>query len=108
MRRLPGALASALLACLVVGGGAASGQVGTASTYQGRLLTAGAPANGVYDLQLTLWDAASGGAQVGSTVVAKSVTVNGGLFTIAMDFGGGTFAGSRRWLEIGVRPAGSG
>jgi hypothetical protein len=35
----------------------------TAFTYQGRLQDGGAPANGSYDFQFTLWDALSGGTQ---------------------------------------------
>ena len=34
---------------------------GTAFTYQGRLADNGAPANGAYDFQFTIFDALSGG-----------------------------------------------
>ena len=37
---------------------------GTAMTYQGRLLDAGEPANGPFDLEFSLWDAAEDGNQV--------------------------------------------
>ena len=37
---------------------------GTAFTYQGRLNAGGNPANGLYDLQFTLFNAAANGAQV--------------------------------------------
>lgn len=102
-----------LRACLVVlfagtsgGRDAALAQVGTAFTYQGRLLDGAAPANGSYDLELTLWDAATGGFLVGGTALT-SVAVASGLFTVAVDFGPGMFTGSPRWLEIGVRRGGS-
>jgi hypothetical protein len=81
---------------------------GTAFTYQGRLTDAEAPANGSYDLEFKLFDAASGGSQVGSTVTLGSVGVTNGLFTVSLDFGTGVFAGNRRWLEMGVRPGGTG
>jgi hypothetical protein len=81
--------------------------LGTAFTYQGRLSDAGLPAGGPYDLQFRLFTAATGGATVGPLVVKDDVAVAGGLFTVMLDFGAGAFAGSARWLEIGVRPGAS-
>ncbi len=82
---------------------------GSAFTYQGRLTSGGAPVNGQCDFQFSLFDAASAGTQIGSTQSAGGVSVTNGLFTVVLDFGGGTFNGLARWLEIGVRcPAGSG
>ena len=82
---------------------------GSAFTYQGRLTSSGAPVNGNCDFQFSLFDAASAGAQIGSTQPATNVSVMNGLFTVTIDFGGGAFNGDARWLEIGVRcPAGSG
>jgi hypothetical protein len=82
---------------------------GSAFTYQGRLTSGGAPVNGPCDFQFSLFDAASAGTQIGSTQPATNVSVMNGLFTVAIDFGGGAFNGAARWLEIGVRcPAGSG
>ena len=80
--------------------------IGTAFTYQGRLTDAGNPANGAYDLQLVLRDAAAGGAQVGPTLTRDDVVVANGLFTVSLDFGA-VFAGSKRWLEVRVRPGAS-
>lgn len=88
--------------------------VGTAFTYQGRLTQAGNPVTGACDFQFSLWDAASGGSQVGSTLTKTSVALTGGYFDAVLDFGDGglgtaTFAGDARWLAIGVRcPADSG
>jgi trimeric autotransporter adhesin len=81
---------------------------GSDFTYQGRLKQSGDPANGLYDLQFTLYDAASGGSQVGSSVTVISQTVADGLFTLPLDFGATAFQGSARWLQIEVRPGGSG
>jgi hypothetical protein len=80
--------------------------IGTAFTYQGRLTDAGNPASGAYDLQLALFDAASGGAQVGPTLSRDDVALANGLFTVSLDFGA-VFAGSKRWLELRVRPGAS-
>ena len=78
--------------------------LGTAFTYQGRLVENGTPATGPYDFELKLFDAPAGGAQVGTTLLRGDVPVADGLFTVGLDFGGAAFAGSARWLEIGVRP----
>jgi hypothetical protein len=80
--------------------------VGTSFTYQGRLTDAGNPASGTYDLELALFDAATGGAQVGSTLTRDEVVVTDGLFTVSLDFGA-VFAGSKRWLELRVRAGAS-
>ena len=79
----------------------------TAFTYQGKLTDAGNPANGTYDLQFKLFDASSGGAQQGATVVRAPVAASVGIFTVTLDFGATVFGGADRYLEIGVRPAGS-
>jgi hypothetical protein len=81
--------------------------VGTAFTYQGRLVENGTPATGAYDLELKLFDAPAGGGQVFTTLLYEDVAVGNGLFTVALDFGPAAFAGSARWLEIGVRPGAS-
>jgi hypothetical protein len=80
---------------------------GTAFTYQGRLVDSGQAADGNYDLQFALLDAASGGNQVGTVLTNASVGVSNGLFVVLLDFGEGAFDGSARWLEIGVRTNGS-
>ena len=80
----------------------------TVFSYQGRLTDAGNPANGNYDLQYKLFDALSGGTQQGSTAVRHPVAVSAGVFNVTLDFGQTFFAArAPRFLEIGVRPAGS-
>ncbi|GIW19553.1 hypothetical protein [Tepidiforma sp.] len=79
----------------------------TSFTYQGRLTDGGSPANGSYDLRFILYDAESGGAQVGSTVTRDDVQVTNGLFTVDLDFGASVFQGDARWMEIAVRPGSS-
>jgi hypothetical protein len=106
MRIIPGALV-AVVAAILTSGAPALSQVGTAFTYQGRLIRNGVPASGLFDLELTLWDAAAAGSQVGPTVTRANVSVASGLFTVPIDFGAGTFMGSRRWLQTGVRPGGT-
>jgi hypothetical protein len=60
-----------------------------------------------------LWDAVSGGVQVGSTQTVNNVGVANGRFTITLnadnEFGVDAFTGQERWLQIAVRcPAGTG
>ncbi len=89
-----------------VGSDLLAAPVGTAFTYQGLLNSAGQPASGNYDLKFTLYDAASGGGQVGNPVTSAPLIVTNGNFTVLLDFGA-AFNGQARWLEIGVRTNGS-
>jgi hypothetical protein len=74
----------------------------TTFTYQGRLDDNGSPANGLYDLGFSLYDAASGGSQHGATLVTNGLPVSNGLFSVTLDFGD-QFPGADRWLEVAVR-----
>jgi len=76
---------------------------GTAFTYQGMLNDGTNPANGSYDLRLTVYNALTGGAQKGNAVTNTAAAVNNGRFTVTLDPGAGVFDGSARWLEIAVR-----
>src|SRR5882724_6711941 len=80
---------------------------GSAFGFQGRLTDGGLPANGVYDLQIGLRDAVSGGNPVGSDLFRLAVPVTNGVFMLQLDFGGPAFSGPARWLEIGVRTNGT-
>jgi hypothetical protein len=79
----------------------------TSFTYQGRLLDDGQPADGAYDLRFIMYDAESGGSQVGGTVLQEDVSVSAGLFTVVLNFGSNAFTGGARYLEIAVRPGDS-
>ncbi|MFN0138244.1 MAG: hypothetical protein ACKVS9_19240 [Phycisphaerae bacterium] len=85
-------------------------QVGTAITYQGQLTDAGNVVNSPTDMRFSLWSAASGGAQVGSTVENLAVSVSEGLFTCTLDFGASPYTSDQGlWLQVDVRnPPGSG
>ena len=91
---------------VVLSAGAILGQT-TSFTYQGRLTDGGTPANGNYDLQFALFDAADGSNQIGQTKTVSSVPVSGGVFTVTLDFGGNSFTGANRFLEISARPSGA-
>jgi len=74
----------------------------TVFTYQGRLIDAGVPASGNFDLRFTLHDTAALTNQIGNATNVAPITVSNGLFTVALDFGN-VFDGDARWLQIGVR-----
>lgn len=86
---------------------AATAAMDTAFSYQAVLYDAGSPADGLYDLRFILYDAEVGGSQVGPVLYGDDIGVSDGLFTVHLDFGAGTFAGSNLWLEVAVRPADS-
>jgi hypothetical protein len=69
-------------------------------TYQGFLKQNGQPVNGTTSLTFRLYDAFTGGAQIGSPIT-QTVNVQNGLFTVALDFGN-VWTGADRYLEISV------
>jgi DNA-binding response OmpR family regulator len=89
------------------GSAAPQAEIGTAFTYQGRLTDASGPVTGTCDLTFDLYDeAGSGSPPTGGTLLGTDskpgVEVSEGLFTVQLDFGGGVFDGSARWLQITV------
>jgi hypothetical protein len=77
--------------------------MGTAFTYQGRLIDANNIADGLYDFQFRLYDKADAGIQRGSTIEVNDLDIIDGYFTVSLDFGSGIFDGNDRWLEIAAR-----
>jgi len=92
-----------IVSCLAFASQSMAASFGTGFVYQGRLLSGTNPANGIYDLKFSLFDASSGGSQIGNSQTNSSVTVTNGLITATLDFGAGALDGSARWLEVGVR-----
>jgi hypothetical protein len=104
-------LVAALLLVITAGGSLAQGPapaaapqaaLGTAFTYQGHLTDADGPVNGSCDMSFKLYDALSGGDQVGSTAAVDGVEVREGYFGVELDFGASAFGGDARWLEVAV------
>lgn len=85
--------------------------LGTGFTYQGQLKDgSGNPISKTCDFQFTLWDALTGGTQVGAVSPVTGVSVTNGLFSVVVngggEFGEAAFTGQARWLEIGVKCGG--
>ncbi|MFL6228906.1 MAG: YncE family protein, partial [Pyrinomonadaceae bacterium] len=81
-------------------------------TYQGRLTEVGAQPNGTYEMEFKLYDSLTGGTQQPQSAPVtvdltaangNAVQVTNGVFNVRLDFGADAFAGSERYLEIGVR-----
>lgn len=96
-----------LMISLFIGMASSTFGQSTAFTYQGSLKTDGAAANGTYDFEFALYNAATGGTQSGSTNVRSAVAVAEGVFGVELDFGS-QFNGDARFLEIRVKPAAGG
>lgn len=79
---------------------------GTAFTYQGYLQDGALPANGRYDFLFVLYDNQTGGSQIGNSTY-DTLVVTEGQFSLALNFGN-VFNGQKLWLQIHVRPSGSG
>src|SRR5262249_10352672 len=95
---------------LAVAASPAQTAVGTAITYQGQLKSSGSPANGSFNMDFKLFDAATAGNQVGPTLQFDGssgnpppVTVVDGSFTIQLDFTVSPYTDNQaRWLEIQI------
>ncbi|MDH4238508.1 MAG: hypothetical protein OEW48_02990 [Phycisphaerae bacterium] len=97
-------VALGLIVCIVASARAVP--VGTAWTYQGRLIDANSVADGLYDFEFRLYDDPNiiYGNQVGCDVNVADVDVIDGYFTVELDFNDAkVFNGEARWLEIVVR-----
>ena len=81
--------------------------LGTAFTYQGNLKRNGQPVNTTCSFQFSLWDAAAGGGQKGTTQNVNNAAVQTGVFTVRLDFGN-HFTGEARWLQTALQCAGDG
>ena len=81
--------------------------MGTAFTFQGRLIDSNSAADGEYDFTFKLYDAEVGGNKAANDVNVGDLEVTDGYFTIELDFGSDAFMGDGRWLEIMVRPGNS-
>ena len=82
--------------------GHAAAQTDTSFTYQGELKDNGGPASGSYDMSFSLWDAATDGVQIGSTIDKPGIVVTEGRFSAQLDMGANAFDNNSRWLEITV------
>ncbi len=103
-RHLP--TAAALIASLA-GLARAQTPADTGFTYQGKLVDAGTPATGAYDMRFTLFLDEAATLPTGPVLDLPGVAVSGGLFSSRLDFGA-QFTGSKTWLQIEVSPAGAG
>ena len=79
----------------------------TGFSYQGRLFDNGVEANGLYEIEFTLRDAATGGNRVGTAVSKAPVLVTNGIFQVTIDFGTNVWDGTKLCLDVGVRTNGA-
>lgn len=74
----------------------------SAFTYQGRLNDTNGPVQGDVQLRYRLYDAQTGGTQIGPARVSTEAAVDG-IFSTLLDFGPTAFTGgATRWLELSV------
>ena len=82
--------------------------IGTTFTYEGRFIDGNEPINGIYDLELILYDIPNPdlGMQVGFINEVNDCNVIEGYFTVDVDFSLGdpnVFNGQKRWVQVGYR-----
>ena len=107
-RRTKTFVTSAIVLGLMICGVEVVGAVplGTAFTYQGRLVDSNQPADGLYDFEFVLYDDPDPNVvgQVAGPIHVESLDVIEGYFGVVLDFGSEVFDGNARWLEVCVRP----
>ena len=94
-----------LIAAFAFGAGTAQA---ASFTYHGSLQDSGKPAEGSYDIELTLYSAPSGGSVIGGPLVMYKVPVHGGSFNTEADFGPLSQSFSQAFVGVRVRSAGKG
>ena len=77
--------------------------LGTAFTYQGRLLESDAPAAGPVDLIFALHSHATADVQLGLSQTIADQELVDGYFTVQLDFGD-VFDNTALWLDVQIRP----
>ena len=96
-----------VLSLVLMYGQVAADPIGTAFTYQGRLVKNGTPVSSLpphCNFTFGLFPVPAGGSQVGnSPQVLTGVAVTDGLFTVNIDFGAAAIDGTARWLDITVQ-----
>lgn len=102
MRRARIGSAIAVAAAILAGNVHAAG-----FTYHGNLQDGGRPAEGAYDIELTLYSAPTGGHVVAGPLTLYAVPVHAGAFSTAVDFGVAGMAADAA-LAVRLRPAGQG
>ena len=78
--------------------------IGRYGTFHQQLIMelGGQPCNGVYDLQVRMFDDAFGGVQLGETCELKNVKVANGIANVGLAFGPHLFDGKPRYLDIAI------
>jgi hypothetical protein len=76
--------------------------------YHGNLQDGGRPADGSYDLELTLYSAPQGGRVIGGPLMVYKVPVHNGTFSTSVDFGALAQPVGTSWLGVAVRNSGKG
>ncbi|MGB0714761.1 MAG: hypothetical protein ACPGXK_02725 [Phycisphaerae bacterium] len=93
--------------CIFASAAVAQTPLSAVFTYQGRLQDGETPLDGTVDMEFRLFDAVSGGSQIGASQIFTDLLIAGGVITVELDFGVMAFNGDARWLEIAVaNPAG--
>jgi hypothetical protein len=96
-----------LALCVLMTSSALADALSTAFSYQGQLLYNGSPANGSFDFKFDLYTAATGGVSY-LTLTKAAFPVSNGLLDTTLDYSQVPFNGQALWIEVSVRPAGSG
>ena len=76
-------------------------------TYQGELLENNQPANGNYDMLVNFYETQTAGTSLGGNLSSGTNVING-IFSIELDIGSTPFIGDEIWIQLSIKPAGTG
>jgi len=99
---IAGRVSLVVLTALVLLSAAVNAQT-TLFKFQAQLPNEVTPATDIYEMEFKLFDAATGGTQIGATNVVSAVDVKNRSFTVWLDFGATAFPGADRFIEIDFR-----
>ncbi len=102
MTSYPGFRAFALTVVAILATTMAVADPGTAFTYQAQIEDGGTPVTGTISGRYALFDAETGGSQVGSTLTPSDVIITDGLLIQELDFGPGIFDGTELFLQVEI------
>jgi hypothetical protein len=71
--------------------------------FETKLPNSVTPATGFFQMQFKLFDAATGGTQIGASNAVSAVDVQNRSLSVWLDFGGAAFPGADRYVEIDYR-----
>ncbi len=107
MKIIPQKICAFLIVFVLAASAVSASAQGTAFSYNGKLNSSNAPANGLFDVRFWVYDSTNlPGTLIAGPLTNTATGITNGLFTVTLDFSIGIFTGPARWLQLDVRTNG--